>query len=250
MPRKQIQRSSEATRACAAAVPAPVEPGVATTDAATSLKPAPLDPGSENDRVGPPSAAPPRAEAPFPARREGALSLEPSSAPVETDIETRKAKTAPDRAPLDGDLTRRRWRSLIGRHPPKALSRALMDRILAWREQVAESGDMSPRSRAILTAVLARHEDRRPSSKQRDQPGSWSPQRSIWRNAARRSRACTRARRRPSSRHGRRRGLRMGWANIWQSLRRRSRHHRRAMERTPLLRPRPRRDTSGRTKCR
>ncbi len=57
--------------------------------------------------------------------------------------------------PLDGDLTRRRWRSLIGRHPPKALSRALMDRILAWREQVAESGDMSPRSRAILTAVLA-----------------------------------------------------------------------------------------------
>lgn len=155
MPRKQIRRSSEATGACAAAVPAPVEPGVPTTDAATSLKPAPPDAGSENDRVGRPSAPPPRAEAPFPARREGALSLEPSPAPVETDIETREAKTAPNRAPLDADLTRRRWRSLIGRHPPKALSRALMDRILAWREQVAERGDMSPRSRAILTAVLA-----------------------------------------------------------------------------------------------
>ncbi len=157
MPRKQIQRFSEATRACAAAVPAPVETGVATTDAATSLKPAPLDAGIENDRVGSPSAAPPRAEAPIPARREGARSLEPSSAaaaPVETDIETGKAKTAPKRAPLDGDLIRRRWRSLIDRRPPKALSHALMDRILAWREQVAESGDISPRSRTILTAVL------------------------------------------------------------------------------------------------
>jgi Protein of unknown function (DUF2924) len=97
VPRKQIQRFSEATRACAAAAPAPVE----------------------------------------------------------TDIETRKAKTAAKRAPLDGDLIRRRWRSLIGRRPPKALSHALMDRILAWREQVAESGDISPRSRTILTAVLA-----------------------------------------------------------------------------------------------
>src|SRR5208283_3128792 len=95
----------------------------------------------------------------------------------------------------------------------------------------------------------SRQEDRRPSSWQRDQPGSWSTRRSIWRSAARRSRAYTRARRRPSSRHGHRRGLRMGWANIRQSLRRRPRHHRRAMERTPLLRPRPRRDTSGRTKC-
>ena len=128
MPRKQIQRFSEATRACAAAVPAPVETGVATTDAATSLKPAPHDVGIENDRVSSPSAAPPRAEAP---------------------------KTAPKRAPLDGDLIRRRWRSLIGRRPPKALSHALMDRILVWREQVSESGDISPRSRTILTAILA-----------------------------------------------------------------------------------------------
>lgn len=76
-------------------------------------------------------------------------------APVETDVETTDAKTAPRRAPLDGDLIRRRWRSLIGRRPPKTLSRALMDRILAWREQVAESGDISPRSRTIIAAALA-----------------------------------------------------------------------------------------------
>lgn len=157
MPRKQIQRFTEATRACGAAVPAEVEIGGATTDVATSLKPTPLDAGIENYRVGSPSAAPPRAEAPIPARRECARSLDPSSAaaePLETDIET-KAKAAPKRAPLDGDLIRRRWRSLIGRRPPKTLSHALMDRMLAWREQVVESGDISPRSRTILTAVLA-----------------------------------------------------------------------------------------------
>jgi hypothetical protein len=59
------------------------------------------------------------------------------------------------RAPMDGDLTRRRWRSLIGRLPPVSLSHALMDRILAWREQVAEGGDISSRSRAILAVALA-----------------------------------------------------------------------------------------------
>ena len=38
----------------------------------------------------------------------------------------------------------------MGRHPPKNLSQALMARILMWREQVAEVGDLSPRARAIL----------------------------------------------------------------------------------------------------
>lgn len=56
---------------------------------------------------------------------------------------------------MDGDLVRRRWRSLIGRHPPKTLSHVLMDRILAWREQVTEGGDINSRSRAILVAALA-----------------------------------------------------------------------------------------------
>ncbi len=55
---------------------------------------------------------------------------------------------------LDGDLLRRRWRSVIGRHPPKTLSPALMVRILTWREQILEVGDVSPRSRAILAAAI------------------------------------------------------------------------------------------------
>jgi len=54
----------------------------------------------------------------------------------------------------DGGLLRRRWRSIMGRHPPKTLSPALMARILAWREQVVEVGDISPRSRAILGAAI------------------------------------------------------------------------------------------------
>ena len=61
---------------------------------------------------------------------------------------------------LDGDLLRRRWRSLIGRHPPKSLSPALMIRILTWREQVLEVGDVSPRSRAILAAAIRGKDER------------------------------------------------------------------------------------------
>jgi hypothetical protein len=74
--------------------------------------------------------------------------------PTESADEAQEAKSAPGRVPRDGDFLRRRWRSLIGRHPPKTLSPALMDRILAWREQVVEGGDISARSRAILAASL------------------------------------------------------------------------------------------------
>ena len=126
-------------------------------DALASLKPAPFDTGFENARVGSPSAPPTRAEAAIRARRRGEVSLKPPSAtavPAATEIGANETDAAPRRAPLDGDLIRRRWRSLIGRHPPKTLSHALMDRILAWREQVAEGGDISPRSRAILAAAL------------------------------------------------------------------------------------------------
>src|SRR5271156_5086572 len=62
---------------------------------------------------------------------------------------------APKLPRLDCDLVRRRWRSLIGRHPPKTISHTLMDRILAWREQVVEAGDISSRSRTVLAAALA-----------------------------------------------------------------------------------------------
>jgi hypothetical protein len=53
-----------------------------------------------------------------------------------------------------GGLLRRRWRSVVGRYPPKSLSLALMTRILTWREQVVEVGDISSRSRAILAAAI------------------------------------------------------------------------------------------------
>jgi hypothetical protein len=55
---------------------------------------------------------------------------------------------------LHADLLRRRWRSVIGRHPPKTLSAALMVRILRWRGQVLQVGDVSPRSRAILAEAI------------------------------------------------------------------------------------------------
>src|SRR5271166_7199192 len=61
---------------------------------------------------------------------------------------------------LGGDLLRRRWRSVIGRYPPKTLSSALMVRILTWREQVLKVGDVSPRSRAILAAAIRGKDER------------------------------------------------------------------------------------------
>jgi Protein of unknown function (DUF2924) len=110
---------------------------------------------TSSTRVSPPTTS--RAAAPIPKRQAGAGSSDPSfavTAPVEADPETTGAARPQKPAPLDGDLIRSRWRSLIGRHPPKTLSNALMDRILAWREQVAEVGDINSRSRAILAAAL------------------------------------------------------------------------------------------------
>ena len=48
----------------------------------------------------------------------------------------------------------------MGRHAPKTLSPALMARILAWREQVVEVGDISSRSRAILAAAIRGADER------------------------------------------------------------------------------------------
>ena len=160
MPRRQIQRSWEATpsHGCAAAEAAPTAAGVMPKEPAATLARVPLNAGPESARLRSPTATSLGAAAPIPARRARTPSREPSSATsalVEADVKTRKAPEAPKREPLDGDLIRRRWRSLIGRHPPKTLSHVLMDRILAWREQVAEVGDISSRSRAILAAALA-----------------------------------------------------------------------------------------------
>jgi hypothetical protein len=97
------------------------------------------------------SASVPEGRSRKPARDPAHLMAMPAE--VETGAE--KAVAAVRRAPSDGDLMRRRWRSLFGRHPPRSLPPALTDRILAWREQVAEAGDINPRSRAILAAALA-----------------------------------------------------------------------------------------------
>ena len=73
---------------------------------------------------------------------------------VTVPTEVRQAPEGAGRASHDGALQRRRWRTLFGRRASQTLSSALLDRILTWREQVAEIGDISPRTRAILAAAL------------------------------------------------------------------------------------------------
>jgi hypothetical protein len=163
MPRRGIQRSGEATppRACVAAGAEPTASDVAEKDEAASFSRAAVAATLENRCVLSPPASWPRAAGPAHARRAGPRSPEPpfvatvSVGAADAHSDASETPEAAKPAPLDGDLIRRRWRSLIGRHPPKTISHALMDRILAWREQVAEGGDINPRSRAILAAALA-----------------------------------------------------------------------------------------------
>ena len=61
---------------------------------------------------------------------------------------------ADDLNALDSDLLRRRWRAAMGRPAPASLSRALMIRILSWREQVARLGDLDAKTLAALSAAL------------------------------------------------------------------------------------------------
>lgn len=55
---------------------------------------------------------------------------------------------------LDPDLLRRRWRAVMGRPAPPRLSRQLLIRILAWREQIARVGDLDAATLATLKVVL------------------------------------------------------------------------------------------------
>jgi hypothetical protein len=137
---------------------APISAGVASIKIAASPSRPRFEAGSKDVCSQSPSATSLKAAAPILARQAGASSAGPPSAAIasaEANVETSEGSGALKPTPLNGDLIRRRWRSLIGRHPPKTLSHALMDRILAWREQVAEGGDISPRSRAILAAAPA-----------------------------------------------------------------------------------------------
>jgi hypothetical protein len=158
MLRKQTQRRGEAMPPpdFSSVDAAPITSGVASMEIAASPMRPRFDAGSKNVCSQRRSATSVQAAAPVLARQAGARSAEPpSAATAEAGAETSEGSRASKPAPLDGDLIRRRWRSLIGRHPPKTMSHALMDRILAWREQIAELGDISPRLRAILAAALA-----------------------------------------------------------------------------------------------
>jgi len=161
MPRKESHRSEGIPPAQAAttAAPAARRVGAMAADAAEASKPASLDAGLTDLRVSSLSAVSEQARASIAARRRRGRAQFPdpscAAATLAEANETTEASMARKRAPLDGDLTGRRWRSLIGRHPPKSLSHALMDRILAWREQVADRADISSRSRAILAGALA-----------------------------------------------------------------------------------------------
>lgn len=82
----------------------------------------------------------------------GSDGTENAIAPVGRDPTTLPATEDLDR--LDHDLLRRRWRSVIGRPAPAALSRQLMIRILQWREQIARVEDIDARTRAVLAVAL------------------------------------------------------------------------------------------------
>jgi hypothetical protein len=89
--------------------------------------------------------------------REAAEGAPKSTLPSRGETSSMVAASIGDRSDLenlDADLLRRRWRSVIGRAPPRSLSRALMIRILTWREQAAELGDLDARTRGVLAAAL------------------------------------------------------------------------------------------------
>ncbi len=57
---------------------------------------------------------------------------------------------------LDSALLRKRWRSLLRTSAPRNLSRSLLIRIIAWREQVNAVGDLDKASLAILEAAVSK----------------------------------------------------------------------------------------------
>jgi len=154
----------------------------------------------------------------------------------------------PARRPVeeaDGGLLRRRWRSIMGRRAPKTLSPALMARILTWREQVVQVGDISPRSRVILAAAIhgvgqqaeAGGEPEAGLIAKRSQ--RFEPIRSG--TVLVREHAGVLHRITVASD-----GFEWNGRIFWEPLRRRPRHHRRQLERAPLLRSRPRSAGRGR----
>lgn len=104
------------------------------------------------------ASRPPSASRPD-AMREDASSMEGSAAyarglpPAESHAPQRSGE-ARELDRIEPALLRRRWRSVLGRPAPESLSRQLMIRILAWREQIARLGDIDASTRAALAAAL------------------------------------------------------------------------------------------------
>jgi hypothetical protein len=116
-------------------------------------------------------------------RREAAGAL--ISAP-KSQVETSAAAEVAEEDRLDlehleRDLLRRRWRSIMRRSPPRDLSRALMIRVLMWREQIAEVGDLDARTRGILAAALKGQEHTRTGEKHRATGSGFRPSPSEFR---------------------------------------------------------------------
>jgi hypothetical protein len=57
---------------------------------------------------------------------------------------------------LDSAVLRKRWRSLLRTSAPRNLSRSLLIRIIAWREQVNAVGDLDKASLSILEAAVSK----------------------------------------------------------------------------------------------
>ncbi|HXW22467.1 MAG TPA: hypothetical protein VEK14_06120, partial [Rhodomicrobium sp.] len=86
---------------------------------------------------------------------EAALgSASPAEAYAPFEAGCRTPPVAEELESLEPALLQRRWRSVLGRPAPKSLSRQLMIRILAWREQIARVGDIDAGTRAALAAAL------------------------------------------------------------------------------------------------
>ena len=55
---------------------------------------------------------------------------------------------------LEPDLLRKRWRSLLRTPAPRGLTRPLLIRILAWREQVLATGDLDKAALSVLESAM------------------------------------------------------------------------------------------------
>ena len=55
---------------------------------------------------------------------------------------------------LEPDLLRKRWRSLLRSPAPRGLTRPLLIRILAWREQILATGDLDKTALSVLESAM------------------------------------------------------------------------------------------------